>query len=181
MTHRPHGLRRFAVASLLLVVPAFAAAQESRSSQLATELAMLLDAGKLDSIAAKVEGDEYVGALYFSGSQILVVKARYSVPERMDVKVADRNFRDVYIDLNSASVPDSKILVADASVNGLQARRGNNQPYDTVDMGGKSYAFDGDWDKADLSEQEYTDAFEMSDAEYTRMLEVLVAHLKEIS
>ena len=181
MTHRPRGLRRFVVASLLLVVPAFAVAQESRSAQLAAELVMLLDAGKLDSIAANVEGDEYVGALYFSGSQLLVVKARYSVPERMDVKVADRLFRDVYIDLNSASVPDSKILVSDAGVNGLQARRGNNQPYDTVDMGGKSYAFDGDWDNADLSEQEYTDAFEMSDAEYTRMLEALVAHLREIS
>ena len=181
MTDRSSGLRRLAVTSLLLAVPVFAAAQESRSSQLATELAMLLDAGKLDSIAAKVEGDEYVGALYFSGSQLLVVKARYSVPERMDVQVADGNYRDVYIDLNSASVPDSKILVADAGVNGLQARRGNNQPYDTVDIGGNSYAFDGDWDSAEMSEQEYTDAFEMSDAEYTRMLEALVAQLKKIS
>ena len=185
MTDHPSGPRRLAVVSFLLLAlflaPAFAAAQASRSSQLATELAMLLDAMKLDSIAAKVEGDEYVGALYLAGSQLLVVKARYSAPQRMDVQVAEQNYRDVYIDLNSASIPDSKILISDLGVNGLQARRGNDQPFDTVDIGGKSYAFDGDWGAAGISEQEYTEAFEMSDAEYTRMLEALVAQLKKIS
>ncbi len=181
MTDRPRGLRCLVVVSFLLVAPALAAAQESRSSQLATELAMLLDAMKLDSMAAKIEGDEYVGALYFSGSQLLVVKARYIAPERMDVQVAEQNYREVYIDLNSASIPDSKTLISDAGVNGLQAQRGNNQPFDTVDIGGKSYAFDGDWSKAEISEQEYREAFEMSDAEYTRMLEALVAQAKEVS
>jgi len=142
---------------------------------------MLLDAANLDSIAANIAGDEYVGALYFFGSQLLVVKARYVAPEHMDAQVASGNYRDVYIDLNSASVPESKILISDAGVNGLQARRGDNQPFDTVDIGGKSYAFDGEWDDADLSEEEYTEAFEMSDAEYTGMLEALVAQVKSIS
>ena len=181
MTDRLRGLRCLVAVSLLLVVPVVATAQESRSSQLVTELAMLLDAMKLDSIAAKIEGDEYVGALYFSGSQLLVVKARYIAPQRMDVQVAEQNYRDVYIDLNSASIPDSKILISDAGVNGLQAQRGTNQPFDTVDMDGKSYAFDGDWNKAEISEQEYREAFEMSDAEYTRMLEALVAQAKKVS
>jgi hypothetical protein len=181
MTDRSRGLRCLAAVSLLLIAPPLAAAQESRSATLAAEVAMLLDAMKLDSIAAKVEGDEYVGALYFPGSQLLVVKARYIVPERMDVQVAEKNYRDVYIDLNSASIPESKVLVSDAGINGLQARRGDNQPFDTVDIGGKSYAFDGDWRKAEISEQEYTEAFEMSDAEYTRMLEALLAQLKKIS
>ena len=179
MTYRLRGLRCLVAVSLLLATPAFAAAQESRSSQLATELATLLDAMELDSIAANVEGDEYAGALYFTGSQLLVVKARYSVPERMDVQLAERNYREVYIDLNSASIPDSKILVSDLGADGLRARRGNNEPFDTVDIGGKSYAFDGDWGKAGISEQEYTEAFEMSDAEYTRMLEALVAQAKQ--
>ena len=181
MTGRLRGVRCLAAASVLLVAPALAAAQESRSSQLATELAKLLDARKLDSIAAKVSGDEYVGALYFPGSQLLVVKAKYIVPERMDAQLTAKNYRDVYIDLNSASVPNSKILISDLGANGLQARRENNQPYDTVDMGGKSYAFDGDWDKAKISEQEYTKAFQTSEAEYTRMLEALVVQLKKTS
>jgi hypothetical protein len=88
MTDRLRGVRCLAAASVLLVAPAPAAAQESKSSQLATELAKLLDERKLDSIAAKVEGDQYVGALYFPGSQLLVVKARYSVPQRMDAQLA---------------------------------------------------------------------------------------------
>ena len=181
MTDRLRGVRCLAAAFVLLLTPALAAAQESRSSQLATELAKLLDARKLDSIAAKVSGDEYVGALYFPGSQLLVVKAKYIVPERMDAQLTAKNYRDVYIDLNSASVPNSKILISDLGANGLQARRENNQPYDTVDMGGKSYSFDGDWDKAKISEQEYTKTFQTSDAEYARMLEALVAQLKKTS
>lgn len=182
MTVRLRGVRRLAAASVLIVAPALAGAQEpSRSSQLATELVKLLDAGKLDSIAANIKGDQYVGALYFPGSQLLVVTARYIVPERMDVQLAAKNYRDVYIDLNSASVPASKVLISDLGANGLQATRRNNQPYDTADMGGKTYTFDGNWGKAKLSEQEYMKAFQASDAEYTRMLEALVAQLKKTS
>ena len=124
---------------MLLVAPALAVAQqESRSSQLAIELVKMLDALKLDAVAAKIEGDQYVGALYFPGSQLLVVKARYIVPERMDAQLQGKNYRDVYIDLNSASIKDSKMLIADLGANGLQPGR-RNQPYDTVDTGGKSY------------------------------------------
>ena len=181
MTDRLRGVRGLVVAFVLLVAPALAAAQESRSSQLAAELAKLLDTAKLDSIAAKIGGDQYVGALYFQGSQLLVVKARYIVPERMDVQLAGKNYRDVYVDLNSASVPASKVLVSDSGANGLQATRRNNQPYDTVDIGGKSYAFDGDWNKAKISEQEYMKTFQTSDAEYAGMLEALIAHFKKAS
>lgn len=170
-----------AAAFVLLAAPALAFAQESRSSQLATELAKLLDARKLDAVAAKIEGDQYVGALYFPGTQLLVVKARYIVPERMDAQLAGKNYREVYIDLNSASIKDSKILIADLGANGLQAARRNNPPYDTVDAGGKSYAFDGDWDKAKISEQEYTKVFQTSEADYARMLEALMAELKKTS
>lgn len=181
MTDSLRGVRCLAAALVLLVAPALAGAQESRSSQLAIELAKMLDAMKLDSIAAKVEGDQYVGALYFAGSQLLVVKARYIVPERMDVSLEGKKYRDVYIDLNSASVKDSKILISDFGANGLQARRRGNTPSDTADVAGKSYAFDGEWGRAKISEQEYTKAFQSSDAEYTRMLEALVAQLKKTS
>ena len=181
MTESLRGVRCLIVACVLLVAPALAGAQESRSSQLATELAAMLDSMKLDSVAARAEGDQYVGALYFAGSQLLVVKARYLAPERMDAQLAGKNYRDVYIDLNSASIKDTKTLVSDLGANGLQARRRDNQAFDSVDIGGKSYAFDGNWDKAKISEQEYTKAFETSEAEYTRMLEALVAHLKKPS
>jgi hypothetical protein len=175
------GVRSAVAAFLLLIAPALTYAQESRSAQLATELTKLLDTLKLDAVAAKVQDDQYVGALYFPGSQLLVVQARYIVPERMDAQLAGKNYRDVYIDLNSASIKDSKTLIADLGANGLQSSRRNNMPYDTVDAGGKSYAFDGDWDRAKMSEQEYMKAFATSEAEYARMLEALVGQLKKTS
>lgn len=180
MTDRARGVRCFVSALVLLLMPAFATAQESKSAGLAGELVKLLDSMKLDSIAAKIQGDQYVGALYFAGSQLLVVKARYLVPERMDEQLAQKNYRDVYIDLNSASLPDSKVLISDLGANGLYARRRENQ-FDTVDLGGKSYTFDGEWGKAKLSEQDYTKAFQASEMEYVRMLEALVAQLKKTS
>jgi hypothetical protein len=179
MIDHVRGVRCLAFACVLSL-PLAAAAQESRSAQLAAELARTMDSMKLDSVAAKIEGDQYVGALYFAGSQLLVVKARYLVPERMDVQLAQKNYRDVYIDLNAASVAASKVLVSDLGANGLYARRRENQ-FDTADLAGKSYTFDGDWGKAKLSEQEYTKAFQTTDEEYTRMLQALLAQLKKTS
>lgn len=180
MIDRLRGVRCLAAVCVLLLAPALASAQDSRSAQLATELSKLLDTMKLDSIAAKVDEDEYVGALYFPGSQLLVVKARYSAFERMDEQLVQKNYRDVYIDLNSASVPDSKVLISDLGADGLYADRRDNQ-FDTADLGGKSYTFDGDWRKAKLSEQEYLEAYETTDAEYQEMLQALVSELKKTS
>jgi hypothetical protein len=180
MNDRLRGVRCGVCACVLLLVPVLADAQDSKSAGTAGELIKLLDSMKLDSVAAKLQGDEYVGALYFRGSQLLVVKARYIVPERMDEQLEKRNYRDVYIDLNSASVPASKVLIADLGANGLYARRRENQ-FDTADVAGRSYSFDGDWGKAKLSEQEYMKAFQLTEGEYVRMLEALVAHLKKPS
>lgn len=179
MTNFVRGVRFFIVVSVLLA-PAPAIAQESRSAQLASELVKLLDSMKLDSAAAKLDKDEYAGALYFAGTQLLVVRARYIVPERMDAQLAQKNYRDVYIDLNSASVPASRVLISDLGANGLFAKRRENQ-FDTADLAGKSYSFDGEWGRAKISEQEYTKAFQTSDTEYVRILEALVAQLKKTS
>jgi hypothetical protein len=181
MNERLRGVRCGVCACVLLLLPVLAGAQDgSKSAGVAGELVKLLNAMKLDSIAAKLQGDEYVGALYFAGSQLLVVKARYSVPERMDEQLAKKNYRDVYIDLNSASVPASRVLIADLGADGLYPRRRENQ-FDTADIGGRSYSFDGEWGRAKLSEQEYMKAFQATESEYVRMLDALVAQLKKPS
>jgi hypothetical protein len=173
-------MRRLLVV-LALGMATSAQAQESKSSQLAAELSKALGAAKLDSIAAKLGPDEYVAALHFAGSQLLVVKARYIVPERMDASLAAKSYRDIYIDLNSASVAGSKTLVADFGANGLQPRRRDNQAADTVDLAGKSLSFDGEWERAKLSEQQYMQTFQATDTDYARMLEALLAQLKKAS
>jgi len=167
-----------ALASRLLV-PATAFAQQSKSAPLAVELAKLLEQAKLDSIAAK-SADDYVGALYFPG-QLLVVKAKYAVPARMDALLTQKAFRDAYVDLNSATDPKTKTLISDLGANGLQPKRENNQPFDTVDTARGSLVLDGDWGKAKISEAEYMKNYQASDDEYSRMLQALIAALKKPS
>src|SRR5438132_3976604 len=99
-----------AVVAVSLTAPL--SAQESKSAPLAKQLAAALDAAKLDSIAAKDPSapDVFVAALYFPGSQLLVVSAKYTVPQLLTDRLMKKEFRDVYIDLNSASVPASKVF-----------------------------------------------------------------------
>ena len=182
MTEAPRRARTIILLFSVVLSPSLALAQESKSATLATELAKLLDSRKLDSIAAPGGApDEYVGCLYFPGSQLLVVGAKYSSPERMQQLLAAKNYRDVYIDLNSASVPQTKVFVSDLGANGLRFDREGSQPWDTVDVAGKSYSFDGDWGKAKISRDEYTKAYQTTDDQYTKMLQALVAELKKPS
>jgi hypothetical protein len=184
VTHAAHRSRVVVVAAFAcaLIVPSAAYAQESKSAAVATELTRLLDEMKLDSVAGPHgTGDQYVGALYFAGSQLLVVSAKYSMPSRMDYLLGRKEYHDAYADLNSASEQQSKVFVMDLGANGLRFKRESNQPFDTADVSGKSVVFDGDWDKAKISEEEYRKAFETTDAQYARMLQALVAVLKKPS
>jgi hypothetical protein len=176
-------LRGAFVAAVLVLGTTTAAAQESKSGPLAAELAKLLDQMKVDSIAARHPSvpDQYVGALYFPGSQLLVVTARYQVPELLNSKLASKAYRDVYIDLNSASVPNTKVFVSDLGCDGLKAKREDNQPYDTIEMAGKNWNFDGDWKKLKVSEEEYMKGYKQAEEEYTKMLQALLSELKKTS
>ena len=176
-------LRGAVVAAVLVLGAAPAFAQEPKSAPLAAELAKLLDQMKADSIAARHPGapDQYVGALYFPGSQLLVVTARYQVPELLNTKLATKAYRDVYIDLNSASVPNTKVFVSDLGCDGLRAKREENHPYDTIEMGGKNLNFDGDWKRVKLSEEEYMKSYQQAEEEYTKMLQALLSELKKTS
>jgi hypothetical protein len=166
-----------------LSLPASVSAQESKSGPLAKQLAAALDAVKLDSIAARDPSapDVFVAALYFPGMQLLVVSAKYSAPQLLNDRVGKKEFRDAYIDLNSASIPESKIFVEDGGADGLKAKREENQAFDSFEAGGKRTMFDGDWKKQKLSEQEYMKAFAAADDRYAQMLAALLAQLKKTS
>ena len=182
MTYLRRAVVSVAAALLLLLAPSIAGAQDSKSAALAAELVRLLDQMKLDSFAAKVAApDQFAAILYFPGSQLLVVGAKYYVPERMDYSIGEKKYRDVYIDLNSAAIPKTKIFISDLGANGLQAKKKGNQPNDTVDVDGKTRVFDGDWKKAKISEAEYMKAYDDTEAEYVKMLEALVAQIKKSS
>jgi hypothetical protein len=169
--------------ALTLSMSATAFAQESKSVALAKQLAAALDTAKLDSLAAADPSnpDTFVAALYFANMQLLVVSAKYTAPLLLIAKVAKKEYRDVYIDLNSASVPESKIFIEDLGADGLKAKREENQVFDTFEQAGKRTVFDSDWKKQKMSEQEYMKAFSGADDQYARILTALLAQLKKTS
>ena len=172
------GLSVVALASVLLA-PSPLSAQDSKSAAVAGELTQLLDKMKLDAVAAKHGTDQYVAALYFQGSQLLVVGAKYSTPDRLNYLIGQKQYRDVYADLSSASEQSTKIFVMDLGANGLKFKRENDEPFDTVDSSGGSVAFNGERGK--LSEDDYRKVFTTSDEQYTSMLQALIAVLKKPS
>lgn len=180
MTRTIRRLSSIALAAILLLATA-ASAQDSKSATSVTELVKMLDSMKLDSFAVKgASANEYVGALYFPGSQLLVVSAKFDTPWRADSLLEMKNYRDLYIELNSASVPQSKVFVSDLSANGLRSKK-DGTLYDTVDIGGKTFNFDGDWKKAKITADDYTKTYSTTDEQYMQMIQVLLAGLKKSS
>jgi hypothetical protein len=174
----------FSAAALFVfaLVPAVALAQADASQSVAAakELCQALDAAKLDSIAAHDPADpaSFVAALYFPGSQLLVVSAKYSAPSLLETKIGAKEYRDVYIDLQSASISGSKVFVQDQLANGLLFRPVDDGAADVWESAAKTVSFDGEWKKAKLSEEEYTKAFTEADAKYAEMLTLLLKRAK---
>jgi hypothetical protein len=169
-------------AVLLSSAAARGAAQPAAKSVAAAKaLAAALDAAKLDAIAAADPAipDTFVAALYLQGAQILVVSAKYSAPPLLLEKMKAKNYRDIYIDLNSASVAGTKIFCIDQNIDGLVFDPDGDQAADTWENGSKQIAFDGEWRKAKMSEEEYIKAFTEADERYARILELLTAQAKQ--
>jgi hypothetical protein len=171
------------ICSLVWLAPAVASAQESKSAVLAKQLAAAMDAGKLDSIAAKdpAAPDVFVAALYFPGSQLLVISGKYAVPQLLNDRVGRKEYRDVYLDLNGAASADSKIFIEDPGADGLKAKREENQAFDQCEMAGKRTMFNGDWKMQKLSEDDYMKAYSAADDRYSQILTALLAQAKKTS
>lgn len=164
-----------------LIAAAPAAGQDSKSSAAAKALVEALDGAKLDSIAA-IDASEpglFAAALYIPGAQLLVVQAKYAAPPLLLDKLTRRDYRDVYIDLNSASIAGTKLFVMDQGPDGLVARPDDDRPADTWELGETQLVFDGKWKDAKMSEAEYMRAFTEADERYARILALLTAQAKE--
>ena len=143
------------------------------SAPLAEQLAALMEERQLEAVAGRsaAEDDRFVAAMFIPG-QLLVVSARYSAPGTAQLKITNREFREVYMDLNAASIAGTTILITDTQANGLQA---DDDTADMLDRGDGILRFDDDPGEQDLSRDEYRTAFVEADEQYARMLEVLIA------
>lgn len=162
------------------VAPAaiLAAPQESKSAPLARQLTQLLEASKVDSIGASdPSGEGFVAALYIPGTQLLVVSGKFETPAFGTSRLAKQEFRELYMDLMGGAVPGSRMFASDVSCDGLAFKPGRDIPADTWEHGDKTQAFDGAR-KAKLSDEVYAKAYEEADAQYARILEILLAQAK---
>ena len=158
-----------------------AAAQEPQSAAPAKELAHLLSSKKLDSIAARMPDsrEEFVGALTFPG-QLMVVWARTTAPAVVNEKLLRKEYREVYMDLNSASVIETRHFVTDLGPDGLKAKPASKQgPSDSHDLGAKSMRFDGSWREDKMSEADYMKAHAEADAAYAKAIQALIDEVKK--
>jgi hypothetical protein len=182
-TCREDTMRAIALACLAVVfvlAPSRSApAQDSDSSRVAKELAAALDAAKIDSIAAKdpTRPGTYIAALYFSGTQLLVISAQYSVPTLLDQKLARKEYRDIYLDLYGAPMPGTKVFIEDFGADGLKVRPDSDTAPDSYEAGGKRTSFDGNWKDQKLSESDYQQTFATAGSAYSKMLTALLGQL----
>ena len=159
-------IRVHGIVTLLAVLTGLFGASSGYAQQspvLAGELVQLLNGAQLDAIAAKdSEGtDRFVAALAFPG-QLIVVSARYEVPMYVEEKISSGDYREVYLDLNGAAIPDTKVLITDVGADGLMSG-GDATSVDMVDTGSGPVLFDGQAD---------------AEAQYVRMLNALISEAR---
>lgn len=181
MTHVP-SLHRLAfatvVAAALLALPVHA--QEPRSAGGAKELAQLMEKGQMDSVAAAMPdtADTFVAAMVIPG-QLMVVSAKYSAPSLLREKIMKKEYREVYVDLNSAATPKTRYFIEDLNSDGLVVKPDENAGFDTFESPDGRMSFDGEWKKQKLSEEEYRKKFAEADGLYGKMLSALLSQIKK--
>ena len=166
--------------TIVLFVGGFVAAAPpepiGRSATLAKQLTAALTEQRLEAIAAQDPGapDRFVAALFFPNAQLLVISARYTSPASLQAKLTRKEYRDVYLDLQGASVPNSSVFFQDMNADGLCSSR--DQAADLLyNESGAPTIFDGDWRKHNLSEKEYEQRLTAADERYSQLLEILLA------
>ena len=92
--------------------------------------------------------------------------------------MATKDYRDIYIDLNSVDRGEQGVCRRPGA-DGLKAKRTEGQSFDSSESGGKRTAFDGDWKGQKVTEEEYLKAFSAADQQYGQMLTVLLSALKK--
>src|SRR5215213_8014043 len=108
------------VLAVTLCASPLLAQQESKSAPLARQLSQALDAAKMDIIAAAdPETGNYVAALYIPGTQMLVISGKFGDSFLGPHRMSKKEYRELYMDLQGASLPGSRLFAQDAGANGF--------------------------------------------------------------
>jgi hypothetical protein len=157
---------------------AAAQARPFESADAAYALARALDQSGLTAIATAVphEPGMFVAALYFPGSQLLVVSARHPSPERIASRIAMRRYREAYLSLLGTPMPQGKFYVRDANADGILSALPDSGDVDLVREGGvRQTSFDGQTESQGLTSTQYDIRLAAADARYADLLTVLAS------
>ena len=150
------------------------------SAELATDLVKLMEQRNLDTIAAAHPADagRFVAAMHIKGVQLLVISGRYSAPALLKEHLVKGDYRQVYLDLNSAADKQGRLFITDSQANGLRAAPEKNAPFDISwrDMTAQ-ILYNNDWKSQKLNEAAYRKRFTEDETEYAAMLEILKSAL----
>ena len=170
------------VAVSFLAVASLSAA--GTSAELATDLVKLMEQRSLDTVAAAHPTDpgRFVAAMHIKGVQLLVISGRYSAPALLKEHLVKRDYRQVYLDLNSAADKQGRLFITDSQANGLRAAPEKNAPFDISwrDMTAQ-ILYNNDWKTQKLNEAAYRKRFTEDETEYAAMLEILKSALSTAS
>ncbi|MEZ5290265.1 MAG: hypothetical protein R2745_04225 [Vicinamibacterales bacterium] len=168
-------------AAILAFAALPAMAQDSKSAAAAKELQQILSSKKMDSVAARdPEAADTFMAVLAVPSQLMVVSAKYSEPSLLNERLVQLKYMDVYMDLNRASIPESRYFITDFGADGLRAKKAKkDDPFDSREVAGKQFNFDGNWREDKMSEAEYMKIYAESDEQYARILSVLLEQAKK--
>ena len=148
------------------------------SADAARDLVWALDRSGLNAIATAdpEELGRFVAALYIPGGQLLVVSAHHPSVDGITHRLAMRQYREVYLDLQGTPTPQNKFFVQDARADGiLSAVPGSGDVDVLYEDGVRQTLFNGDIEAQHLTSAEYEARLAAADARYARLLQLLTS------
>ena len=169
--------RALVVAMVTAMFASVLHAQDSASPAATKKLLSALEDAKLEAIAAPNPSDPgaFVAALHIKGGQLLVVRAHHPSADALTARLAARQVRDVYMDLQATPTTKGKLFVMDAGADGLPANTDQPQHVDIVYEDGTRQTMFNGARAHKLSDEAYRKQRDDADAKYTRLLTVLSA------
>ena len=170
-------MKVFRVLAISLALLAVDLAAQSSSSEQAAELVRLMNERKLTAVSAAdpAEPGRFVAAM-LAGQQLLVIRAKYSVPAVLREKILKGEHQQVYADLHSAGDLEGRVFIIDSGADGLKLAR------DSGDVawrnGATSAIFNLDWKTQKLKEANYRRTCQEDEKAYAEMLGTLISAMK---
>ncbi len=155
-------------------------AERSQSATLARTFTDLMAARHLEAIAVQDRSDasRFIAALFFPGSQLLVIAQRYPVPAHLQALVQREDYRQVYLDLQATPDPASQVFFHDLQADGL-ILDGGDVFYEEIT---RQTVFGGSWRKDhEIGERDYLETYRRADGAYAMLLRQLIEALEPVA